>query len=120
MSFTKSTNTKSPFATSTAFNQYGATSYNQSWISTAGTWVTATVKGKALAQTGITGGYGRLYFENNNYYEQSAAAFYASNQVFVASIDECLATGNSFKHLGINFGYVNTTQSRTNILRLGY
>ena len=121
MSFTQSTDTKSPFATSTAFNIQGATSYNESWITVTGTTPpVASVKGKALAVTGISGGYGRLYFANNNYYEQSAAAFYASNQVYVASIDECIASGDSFSHVLQNFGTVDTSRSRTNIFKIGY
>lgn len=120
MSYTQSIDTKSPFATSTAFNSYGATAYTETWITVSGNWPVATMNGKGIAMTGISGGYGRLYFENNDYYEQSASAYFASNQVFVSSIDECIASGNSFKHLGINFSSVNTTRSRTNIFRVGY
>lgn len=121
MSFTKGTTTKSPFATSTAWNIYGATSFSESWVTVTGsTPPVATINGKGLAMTGISGGYSRLYFENNNYYEQSAAAYYTSNQVYVASIDECIASGNSFKHLGLSFGTVDTDRSRTNIFKIGY
>ena len=121
MSFTQSTTTKSPFATSTAYNSYGATSFSQTWLTVTGTAPpVATMSGQGIAVTGFSGGYGRVYFTNNNYYEQSAASYYTSNQVYVASIDELIASGNSFSHVGVSSPYANTTRSRTNIFRLGY
>jgi hypothetical protein len=121
MSFTQSTDTKSPFATSTAFDKRGATAYTENWITVTGTAPpVASVKGQGLAVTGISGGYGRLYFANNNYYEQSAAAFFASNQVYVASIDECIASGGSFSQVLSSYSSVDTSRSRTNIFRIGY
>ena len=121
MTYTQSTTTKSPFTTSTAFNAYGATSFNQNWISVAGTSPpVASMSGQGIAVTGFSGGYGRVYFTNNNHYEQSAASYYGTGQVLVASIDELIASGNSFSHVGVANPFADTTRSRTNIFRLGY
>ena len=125
MSYIRPTSSASPFATSTAFNTQGPTAFNQSWMTVTGSAPpVASLSGSAVANTGWSGASnsGRIYFENNDHYEQSAASYYTSFQVYVSSIDELIAGGNSFKHLydSLSVPTADTANSRTNIIRTGF
>lgn len=125
MSFIRPTSSASPFTTSTAFNTKGPTAFNQSWMTVTGTNPpVASLSGSAIANTAwsSTGGSGRVYYENHDHYELAAHTYYTSYQVFVASIDECMAAGDEFKLL-IYTAYTtpaDTSVSRTNIIRTGF
>ena len=122
MSFTQSTTTKSPFSTSTAYNTRGPTAFNEDWITVTGTAPpVATISGQGVAMTGFSASSasGRVYFTNNDYLEQSANAYYTSFQVYVASIDECIASGNTFSHSRVSYPNADAN-SRTHIFKVGY
>lgn len=127
MTFIKPTGTssKSPFATSTAFNANGPTAFSQSWMSVTGSSPpVASLSGSAIAITGWSGVThpGRIYFENNDHYDLSANCYYTNFQVYSASIDELIAGGNTFKHLvdSLSVAPADTANSRTNIIRTGF
>ena len=122
MSYIRPANSASPFATSTAFNTQGPTAFNQTWMTVTGSAPpVASLSGSAVANTGWSGSSnsGRRYFANHDNYEHSAASYYTSFQVYVASIDELIAGGNSFKHLydSLSVPTADTANSRTNIIR---
>jgi hypothetical protein len=123
MTFVHKTVSHSPFTTSTAYNGYGATAFNEPWITVTGTTPpTATLTGDAIGMTGFSASSasGRIWFTNSDYLEQSASAYYTSFQVYVASIDECIASGSSFSHSRVSTPAADTANSRTNIFRTGF
>jgi len=126
MTFIKPTgDSKSPFATSTTFGSNGATAFDQPWVSvTQSTRPVAQLGGSAIAITGWSGsaGSGRIYYENNNYYELSSSSYFSYFQLYSASIDELIAGGNSFKTLvdSLASAPADTANSRTNIIRTGF
>ena len=124
MSFKKSTDTKSPFTTSTSYNTRGAIAFNESWVTVTGTTPpVASINGQgiAVACTPVTTGSDRVYFTNNNYLEQSSQCYFSHYQLFVTSIDECIASGNTFSFSGVgNADDLDTAVSRTHIFRVGY
>lgn len=123
MSYTKSTNTKSPFATSTTYNTKGATAFTEDWITITGTAPpVASISGEGIAMTAYTSSSasGRVYFTNNNHLEQSAHVYFTSFQVYVASIDECIAGGDTFSHTHQGGSVTADSNSRTHIFKVGY
>lgn len=124
MSFKKSTESKSPFTTSTSYNTRGATAFNESWVTVSGTTPpVASISGQgiAMASTPVTTGSDRVYFTNSNYLEQSSHCYYSFFQTYVTSIDEAIASGDTFSFSGVtNADNLDATVSRTHIFKVGY
>lgn len=115
MTFIKPTSNYNPFATSTAFGATGATAYNQAWISVSG--AVATINGKAISTTaGQNSGLSRYYYNNHNDYALSGMLYYTVGQCLCNSSDEAICVDNSFQLL--NVGTMDTTVSRSNIIKL--